>query len=119
MRTLGLLPNARLALVEEQKVVDYLLASRHPAGRAKAAIFQRFGFDVEKWTMLRDALVHHARTAKMMSVTENEFGQKYVLEGGLPAPDGRSLRLRSVWFVNTGEIVPRLVTAYPTPGAGK
>lgn len=75
MRTLGLLPNAGFALVEEQKVVDYLLASRHPAGRAKAAVFQRFGFDVENWTMLRDALVYHARTAKMMSVTENEFGQ--------------------------------------------
>ncbi|WP_375338992.1 DUF6883 domain-containing protein [Ancylothrix sp. D3o] len=31
----------------------------------------------------------------------------------LPAPDGRSPPVRSVWFIDTGAENPRLVTAYP------
>jgi hypothetical protein len=28
-------------------------------------------------------------------------------------PDGRTPTIRSVWFIETGEEVPRFVTAYP------
>jgi hypothetical protein len=111
------LPHARLAIIDEPKITNYLLASGHPAGRAKAAFFQLFGFRAVEWRSLKDALREHARRAQIISVRETEFGREYILEGSLFARDGREPQVRSVWFIATGEKIPRLVTAYPMPGA--
>ena len=110
------LPNAQLAIVEQRKVVDYLLATNHPAGRAKAAFFAHFGFTIGAWQKLRDALLLHARMMPVVSVSDTPFGRKYVLDGPLVSPDGRGPRVRAVWFVATGQTAPRLVTAYKLPG---
>jgi hypothetical protein len=110
------LPDAQLAIVEQRKITRHLLASGHPAGRAKAAFFERFGFRVAEWGRLRDALLEHARSTRSIFIADTEFGRKYVLEGPLTTPDGRKPRVRTVWFVAIGETVPRLVTAYAAPG---
>jgi hypothetical protein len=115
-RVTSALPNAQLATIERRKVTDYLLARSHPAGRAKAAFFARFGFTAVAWPRLRDALLVHAYSAPVVSVLDTPFGRKYMLEGPLASPGGRNPRLRAVWFLTTGETVPRLVTAYPLPG---
>jgi hypothetical protein len=109
------LPGAHIATVDERKITSYLLSSNHPAGRAKAAFFRRFGFRATSWRRLRDALVDHAQTAEIIAVAETEFGKKYILEGPLASPDGRNPDIRGVWFVAIGEAAPRLVTAYPVP----
>jgi hypothetical protein len=38
---------------------------------------------------------------------------RYIIDGILITPDGRNPMVRSVWFIETGEITPRFVTAYP------
>ena len=49
----------------------------------------------------------------VVATDETPFGTGYTVEGALLAPDGRTPRVRVVWFIETGEVVPRLVTAYP------
>jgi hypothetical protein len=70
------LPRASLAIVDERKVTGYLLSDSHPAGRAKAAFLRRFGFSDADWAVLRHALLNHARTARVVAVSETEFGKK-------------------------------------------
>ena len=111
-----MLPNADLAIVDERKLRRYLLSASHPAGRAKALFFKRFGFDLKTWRFLRGALLAHAASAEVVSEVATSFGTKYIVEGTLAAPDGRTPRVRAVWFVTKGEAAPRLVTAYPLPG---
>jgi hypothetical protein len=112
------IPNAAQAIVEERKITEYLLSTSHPAGRAKATFFRRFGFRISAWTALRDALLAHVASSDIVSIRDTAFGRKYTTEGPLPTPDGRKPRVRSVWFVTTGDAPPRLVTAYPVSGAG-
>jgi hypothetical protein len=109
--------NSDQAVVDERKITDYLLAAGHPAGRAKAIFFRRHGFRISAWRDLRDALLEHAASAAVVSVKDTQFGRKYIMEGRLKTPSGRGPRVRSVWFVTTGQTVPRLVTAYPASGA--
>src|SRR6266849_3278380 len=111
------LPNVQLAIIDRRKITDDLLARSHPAGRATAAVFARFGFTVAAWAKLRDALLDHARSAPIVSAADTPFGKKYILEAPLAAPDGRKPQIRAVWFVVTGETAPMFVTAYPLPGA--
>lgn len=37
----------------------------------------------------------------------------------LAAPDERTPRIRSAWFIETGDVIPRLVTADPLKEGGK
>jgi len=39
---------------------------------------------------------------------------KYVAEGDLVTPSGIRAQICTVWIVETGENIPRFVTAYPT-----
>jgi len=50
------LPNAERAVVERDKIVDYLLNPAHRYGASKARFFTQFGFRVEAWEELALAL---------------------------------------------------------------
>ncbi len=49
------LPNLKNALIEESKITAYLLSEENSGG--KSAFFAAFGFSVEMWEKLRDALL--------------------------------------------------------------
>jgi hypothetical protein len=107
------LPNWDRATVPSSKIVDYILSPTHRDGRSKAAFFVRFGFTLDEWTLLADALLEHARIHEVANEESSPFGIRYVIEGPLLCPDGRSALVRTVWFIETGESEPRFITAYP------
>ena len=107
------LPCADHAICDEQKVRDYLLARDHPVGRGKARFFEALGFSRERWRELRVALLALAAEGDATASTPSVFGQKYLLEGILKGPSGRSASVTTVWIVLVGEERPRLVTARP------
>jgi len=107
------LPNAHLALVEREKITDYLLNPAHRYGASKARFFAEFGFRVDKWEELATALREHGQQHEVSRVKETGFGPRYAVEGELRAPDGRRPRVRSVWQIDEGQIAPRLITAHP------
>ena len=107
------LPRLRSLLVDRAKVVTYLLNREHPDGRHKAAFFERFGFKVEEWTVLTEALRAHGRTHPVVTLVESSHGTRYIVEGEIVTPDGRNPRIRTVWLVEAKTTPPRLITAYP------
>jgi hypothetical protein len=110
------LPNYAQAVFPERKITEYLLSLTHRDGRSKAAFFMRFGFTADNWEGLADALRRHAAEHEIIAVEDTPFGISYIVEGSLTAPDGRLPHVRVVWFIETGESIPRLVTAYPLKG---
>jgi hypothetical protein len=107
------LPNRELAQVPEKKLREYLLSMSHPVGHAKARFFLSIGFSPDRWEVLSGALLRHAVELEVVQAEPNRFGTRYLIEGRLASPDGRDPRVRSVWFIETGEVIPRFVTAYP------
>jgi hypothetical protein len=107
------LPNAENAIVDEVKVRDYLLSSEHPVGRFKARVFRAAGYQRENWTRLRDDLRILAQTLDVAPTHADEFGQRFIGTGQLPAPNGRPLPVVSVWLIPSEAVAPRLITAYP------
>jgi hypothetical protein len=76
----------------------------------------RFGFTLAAWETLAQNLLHHAADHEVAETEASAFGTSYAIEGPLTTPDGRSPQVRVIWFVNNGEDIPRLVTAYPLKG---
>jgi hypothetical protein len=107
------LPLFKQAIIPQRKLTNYLLSPTHRKGRDKAAFFARFGFSAESWEMLAFAIREHAAAYDVATMETTPFGTSDTLEGALLSPDGRAPRVRVVWFIETGETVPHLVTAYP------
>lgn len=107
------LPAHEQAVVPEEKIVNYLLSFTHGDGRSKAKFFSRFGFSADAADLFAEALRRHAAEYDVTEVEQTAFGVSYTIEGELHAPDGRSPRVRVVWFIKNGQTIPTLVTAYP------
>ncbi|MBZ0304194.1 MAG: hypothetical protein K8J31_30950 [Anaerolineae bacterium] len=108
------LPNSDKAVVPEAKIVRYLLDLTSENGRAKAAFFLAFGFTIDKWQVMAEALKQHASDHEVIKTDERPpFGVHYVVEGAINTPDGRNPGVRVVWIIDEGDDTPRLVSAYP------
>ena len=107
------LPNVEQASVPSRKLTHDLLSATHRDGQHKADFFRSFGFTLDAWEALASSLLNHARNHAVTGITTTPFGRNYVVEGSLPAPDGRAPNVRAVWFIANREEIATLATAYP------
>lgn len=107
------LPSIDRAIISQEKIVEYLLSFKHRDGRSKAEFFTKLGFAKETWQDFAKALLKHADANKVVRIEESPFGARYIIEGKLVGPSGKTANIRSVWFIETGKHLPRFVTSYP------
>lgn len=107
------LPNADEAIIDESKIIDYLLSESHPVGRFKAAFFAGLGFGPDNWREFGDRLRELAVAGDAEPAESTEYGQKYLVSGPIRGPVGVSAVVVTVWIVLTQDDKPRLITVYP------
>lgn len=72
-----------------------------------------FGFRVEEWPALADALLEHGQTHSVMTRQLSRFDEKFEVKGPLRCPDSRRPEVWTVWQLDKDALAPRLITAYP------
>jgi hypothetical protein len=106
------LPNGGHAILDMRKIEDYCLDPSHPRGRHKARVF-REALDLQRsnapW--LRDALLEAARSAEAFQLGEDVWGTHWRLDATVTR-QGKSVVVRTIWIVRTGESAPRFVTCW-------
>ena len=107
------LPGSEQALVEREKITEYLLSTTNPSGRSKASFFLRFGFDADSWQDFAEALRRQGSVHEVVRTVETNHGLRYYVDGVIETPDGRNPGIRTVWQVDVESNYPRLITAHP------
>ena len=107
------LPNVHLAVVEPEKIVDYILNPAHPDNGGKAAFFLGLGFRRNEWAPLAAALRKLAESHPVATSMASPHGRKYIVDGRIETPGRKTPLVRTVWIADLGLDRPRLVTAYP------
>ncbi|MCG2461461.1 hypothetical protein K8352_11930 [Flavobacteriaceae bacterium F89] len=107
------MPNNTEAVVDANKITDYLLSDTHEIGKHKAKFFKSFGFDENSPTIFEEALKTHAVEREIVNNNDSPFGTKYKLECDIETPDERNPCIVSVWIIENDMDEPRLITAYP------
>lgn len=107
------LPNASNVKVERKKIVEYLLNREHPDNGGKADFFIALGFRRDDWEPLAGSFRRLAIACSVTRRMESVHGKKYIVDGAIETPTGKSPRVRTIWIVESGDTIPRLVTAYP------
>lgn len=106
------LPEAGSLIVEEGKIVDYLLNLAHPQGGPKAKYFRNRGFTDGQWQLMADALKQHGATQPITASSKNRHGTKFEVKCQIITPDGTNPCILTAW-IQEGSKPPRLVTAHP------
>jgi hypothetical protein len=106
------LPNHENAVIESNKLQDYLLNPEHPVGGNKARVFaSALGFARENWAdferEIRRTLPQYPAHERPM----RPFGREFTVDLPLSGPKGHAV-VRTGWMIDNGFDLPRLTTAY-------
>lgn len=107
------LPNIENAVIDSEKLRDYLLSPSHPVGRFKATFFLSLGYTQENWRQFETDLRRQHLIKDAVLRQETSHGRKYEIRGKMTGPGGKTREIVSVWIILIGEEVARFVTAYP------
>ena len=107
------LPGGERAIIDPEKLRDYVLSRAHPVGRFKAAFFASLGYGIDNWQDLDRALRAAAGQAEAELGERTPYGQKYRIRSMLEGAARRSADIVSVWIILHDETTPRLVTVMP------
>ena len=85
--------------------------SNHPVGKHKARVINSvLGYHFENWNVLSDKIFDGIQKTDVSKIVETRFGTKYEIHLTVFGEKGRSLVLRTVWQVDKGSNIPRLIT---------
>ena len=90
----------------------YLLNTRHKRGSTKARLLAQFGYTFQNWRRLEVDIRSNLDT-EVDLVRPTEYGTRYEIRMTLQTPLGVPLTVRTIWQIDDGREVPRLITLYP------
>ena len=79
----------------------------------KLDIYVLTGFNESNIALLHEGLIGIARLCEVQNSLSTPYGEKFVIDGEMLAPNGNFIFLRTVWIIDKGQSHPRFVTAYP------
>lgn len=106
------LPNVEQAVIEIEKLRDYVLNENHPVGKHKALIFKKIlNFSKDDAEELRDLILKEAQTSEAIIKHKDEYGQRYAVDLELMAENGLVI-IRTGWIIKTKENFPCLTSCF-------
>jgi hypothetical protein len=108
-----LIPNAAKAIIAPEKLRDYLLNPAHRRSATKAKFLLACGYRADAWDVLEADLRTQHLTADYARAKENYFGRRFEIRVPISTPSGSQVMIQSVWQIDEGTEVPRLITIYP------
>jgi hypothetical protein len=119
------LPNIRLAELDDSKLGGYSLNPDHPGNDGKANGWRALGYDVdsregrhdatrELGGLLRNELLVSGKVEK---TRDTEYGPSHTVLSGFTGPNGRHATVVSCWLIEDreGVSVPKLTTTWAQP----
>lgn len=107
------LPHKEKAYIPFLKIRDYLLSETHPIGKSKAKFFRSLGFNETNIDLLKQGLLTIAHREDVKEEVSSIHGVKYIMDGLIQTSTGETVKVRTIWIIDKGQIRPRFVTTYP------
>lgn len=107
------LPSARRAVIEPEKLRDYVLSPEHRYGRHKARVFlSALGIDRDGWEYLRDQIASRVEEADVSEVRAGKYGVRYSVSILVEGLNGQTHEVTTGWIIEEEGAAPRLTSAY-------
>lgn len=107
------LPDAHRAIIESEKLRDYVLSPDHDQGKHKARVFQSaLGIDRGSWEYLREQIAVGVVEAEVSEVRTGRYGMRYSVAMLIEGLNGQTHEVTTGWIIDQEGASPRLTTAY-------
>jgi hypothetical protein len=107
------LPNAHRAIIDPEKLHDYVLSPDHEHGRHKARVFlSALGIDRDNWEYLREQIATRVVAAEVTEVRTGRYGLRYSVPILIDGLNGQTHEVMTGWIIEQDGAAPRLTTAY-------
>jgi hypothetical protein len=107
------IPNADRTIVDSDKLVHYLLDVDHPQGGPKARLLVSLGYSIAQCQQLEHDLRRWHLIEDYVATSQSLWGTRYEIVAPLTGPSGDTFLFRSIWQIDLGTDIPRLITMYP------
>lgn len=107
------LPGYNSVFISKVKLTDYVLSETHTTGKSKAKFFRKLGFFETNVGLFEKALRKLIKSEEVKDEIVSEYGIKYIVDGKINTPIGKTVRIRTIWIIENGQKRPRFVTVYP------
>lgn len=97
------------AVIAETKLTKYLLILL--AKDDKSQFLAQAGYNLENWQQLQHDLREQILPLEATSTALTQYGQKYVITGNLISPNGKTIRVKTIWMIT--EQRAQFVTLFP------
>ncbi len=101
------------SVIAPGKLRDYLLRSRED--HDKSGFLALAGYEAGSHDQLEADLRSQLLPLEAEVAEQTPYGQKFIIRGNLKGPNGRSLRVLSVWMLDKATGLTRFITLYPNP----
>jgi hypothetical protein len=99
------------AIIAMRKVTEYLLRWRPEDD--KSTFLAKAGYERETADRLVTDMREQLLPLEAELIEETEYGPKYLIRGTLRGPNGRALRVVSIWMTEDATGETKFVTLYP------
>lgn len=107
------LPAAHRAVVDPEKLRDYVLSPDHAHGRHKARVFlSALGIDQNNWEYLREQIITGVMDAEVSAVRAGSYGLRYSVPLLVEGLNGETHEVITGWILEQEGEPPWLTTAY-------
>jgi hypothetical protein len=97
------------AEISPRKLTQYLLVLLPKDD--KSQFLAKAGYGLDNWQQLEQDLREQILPLEAIPTQMTPYGQKYVIVGHLTGPNGITLRVKTIWIVDS--TATRLVTLFP------
>jgi len=101
----------RDTVIAREKVTGYLLRWREEGD--KSAFLARAGYTLENAERLMADIREQLMTCEAEHIEDTEYGPKYRIRATLTGPNGRALRVVTIWMADEAAGVMKFLTLYP------
>ncbi|GJQ24460.1 hypothetical protein BIY37_00170 [Candidatus Brocadia sapporoensis] len=106
------LPNN--TLIAHEKLIQYLLVPRKR--NDKSQWLAKAGYTLENWQLLESDLRNQILSLDVALIENTQYGQMYEIRGKLIGPNGKSLRVCTIWMTENETGNTKFITMYPDKG---
>ncbi len=104
-------------LIAHEKLKRYFLVLRKR--NDKSQWMSQAGYNLENWHTLEKDLRSQLLSLDATPTENTKYGQMYEIRGNLTGPNGKTLRVYTIWMTESATGVTKLITLYPDKGVKK
>ena len=99
------------SVISSEKITEYLLKWRPDNDKSK--FLGRAGYSLDNWQQLLEDISNQILSSEAELISKTDYGDLFRIRGELSGPNGKTLRVITVWMIEHTSRQTKFITLFP------